>query len=521
MQRSTILLWGARILLWTALAVLGALTGLRLSGPIDRHTALGDLRLRIQASWHGQVDAYVPIADWGVRANAFSAPLRVRVEPRGVDRQALLRAAAGDRDVLARTERDARDAAAVAVTRAVIFAGIGVLAGAVLGALLRAAFARRRPPARRSVVLWAGAPLLIGALVIAAAVLRATSTFDTNAFAQPSFYARGAELSQLLQVSEKVEETSAGYTSSVQRSLSGYAAILNAGANIRVDAEREAPAVLVSDLHGNTPSIQALERLFAGKPVFFAGDLGQAGTRAEARLLVPRIAGIGNPVVAVSGNHDSDGLMRRLAGAGVMVLTAEGRLAADGRTDGRPVQRVGALKVAGIRDPQEWPAGRDPNDPARVFSFSELPGGGDREYRAAQDRLVAWFDALPERPDIVMVHQNGLAQHLAQALAARRDPAPLLILTGHDHRQHVDLYGRGIVVADGGTAGAGGVYGVGTQSVGVATLQFPAGRAPVRAVDLIDVDPVSGTAQADRVVPATKAACRVERVVCHDREPVR
>src|SRR5829696_233828 len=87
--------WIGRILVWTALALLGALTGLRLAGPIDRHTALGDIRLRIQASWHGEVDAYVPLADWGVRTNAFSAPMTVRIEPRGLDRQALIRAADG------------------------------------------------------------------------------------------------------------------------------------------------------------------------------------------------------------------------------------------------------------------------------------------------------------------------------------------------------------------------------------------------------------------------------------------
>ena len=53
-----------RVLLWTAIAVLGALTGLRLAGPIDQDTALGEIRLRIQASWTGEVDAYVPLADW-------------------------------------------------------------------------------------------------------------------------------------------------------------------------------------------------------------------------------------------------------------------------------------------------------------------------------------------------------------------------------------------------------------------------------------------------------------------------
>ena len=42
-----------------------------------------------------------------------------------------------------------------------------------------------------------------------------------------------------------------------------------------------------------------------------------------------------------------------------------------------------------------------------------------------------------------------------------------------------------IELADAGTGGAGGVFGVGTDSVGVATLQLPGGRPPARAIDLI------------------------------------
>src|SRR3954452_20372179 len=374
--------WAATVLLWTVIAVLGALTGLRLAGPIDKSTAIADIRLRIQASWHGQVDAYVPLADWGIRANAFSGPLRVRVEPRGVDRQALLRAAAGDRQVLSRAENDARDAATIAIVRAVLFSGLGVLAAGVLAALLRAALARRRPVPMKSVALWGGATIALGALVIAAAVVRMTSTFDTGAFAQPKFYARGAELSQLLQVSEKVEETSRGYSNSVQRTLAGYAALLSAGGNIDVNAANESPTVLVSDMHGNTLAFDALERLFANRLVFFAGDLGQAGTQAEARIFAPQLAGVGRTVVAVSGNHDSQLVMRALARDGVIVLTDTGRCRADGTTDGRPVQRIDGMTVAGRQDPLEDRTST-PDHPGRIFSFSELPEGAAR-YAAEQ-----------------------------------------------------------------------------------------------------------------------------------------
>jgi hypothetical protein len=210
--------------------------------------------------------------------------------------------------------------------------------------------------------------------------------------------------------------------------------------------------------------------------------------------------------------------MRRLAREGAIVLTRSGRLDARGQTDGKPVQRVGAMTVAGIDDPLLY-SGPQPESGDRIFSFSELPDGAAR-YKQAQADVVAWFDGLPQRPDVVMIHENGLAQHLAKTLYARGDERPLLVLTGHDHHQHVDLY-RQIQVVDAGTGGAGGVFGVGTQSVGIATLQLPHGRPPPRAIDLINVDPISGNAQADRVVPSSRAACDVERVFCHEGETVR
>ena len=510
--------WIGRVLLWTTLAVLGALTGLRLAGPIDRDTALGDIRLRVQASWHGEVNAYVPLADWGIRAKAFSGPLTVRVEPRGVDRQALIRAASGDREVLAQAEDDARDAAAAAIRRAIIFSALGVLAGTALSVLIRLAVrGRGPPPGRHRLALWAGAPLLIGVVAIAVAIGRATTTFDTNAFAQPSFYARGEELSQLLQVSERVEQAGERYTSGVQRSIAGYAALLRAGVNLETVGAGDAPVVLISDLHNNTLALDAVERLFGDRPVFFAGDLGHTGSEGEARLIARRLADAGDPVVAVSGNHDSSLLMRRLAAAGVVVLTDAGRLHRSGATDGKPVQRIGSISVAGYPDPLEWRSG-DPNDPRRIFSFSERPNH-PAEYEQAERDFVAWFDRLPERPEFVMVHHFGLAAHLAETLDDRGDQRPLSILTGHNHVQQLDLYGDDIAVVNAGTGGAGGVFGAGAESVGIATLQLEDGRPPPRAVDLINLDPLNGNAQADRVVPSTTTACKVERVVCHEREP--
>jgi predicted phosphodiesterase len=385
----------------------------------------------------------------------------------------------------------------------------GALALGVVAALLARALGRR---SKTETAVWVLAPTVLAAALSLAVLLRVQHTFHAQAFATPSFYARGAELGQLLEVAEKAQTVEGGYSSSVQRTLAGYATLLNAGANLS-PVSTEPPAVLMSDLHGNKLVLGPLKQLFSGRPIYFPGDFGQRGSPAEARALVPQVKALGSPLVAVSGNHDSSYFMRRLARAGVIVLTDKGRLLASGKTDGKPVQEIAGLRTAGFPDPLEW-RGSDPGDPRRVFSFAERPNG-DSEYARSRARLLRWFEGLRPEPQVVLVHQNGLAQSLADALHERRYSRPLLILTGHDHKQHLDRYG-GIVVVDGGTVGAGGVFGVGSQSVGIAQLHILEGSAVPRAVDLVTVEPISGAATADRLIVSSPSVCEDERVRCHD-----
>jgi hypothetical protein len=214
--------------------------------------------------------------------------------------------------------------------------------------------------------------------------------------------------------------------------------------------------------------------------------------------------------VATSGNHDSSFLMRRLAEVGVTVLTSKGRLLPSGKTDGKPVQKILGLEVAGHEDPLEW-RGADPEDPRRVFSVAERPHG-DLDFAVAEQRTVDWFESLPQRPDVVLIHQNGLAQYLARTLHEGNYPRPLTILTGHDHKQHVDKYGP-IVVVDGGSVGAGGVFGISKTAVGFAYLNV---TAPLLdSVDIVRAEPFTGAAQADRVVLSGEQACTGQRLTCH------
>jgi predicted phosphodiesterase len=276
--------------------------------------------------------------------------------------------------------------------------------------------------------------------------------------------------------------------------VQGFASLLSDPTAGQVLGDRK--ALLVSDLHNNSFALDSLGAYARGKPVFFPGDFGNSGNRIETQALVPQIARLGSRVIAVSGNHDSSAMMRALAARGVTVLTRHGVLRPDG-SHGPESVNVEGLDVAGFDDPLEWHGSRA-DDPRRIFSFAELRDGGAGA-TSAQQALLTWFDGLRRRPDVVLIHQNGLAQYLARTLAARGDARPLTILTGHDHIQHVDRHGP-VAVVDAGTVGAAGIYGVGKAFVGLADLHFSNRGGALDAADMIEVEPVSGAAQARRVV---------------------
>jgi hypothetical protein len=180
--------------------------------------------------------------------------------------------------------------------------------------------------------------------------------------------------------------------------------------------------------------------------------------------------------------------MLDLVRAGVLVLTREGRLLADGSTDGERVVMIEGLAVAGYDDPLE---GENARVEARPLELTE------EAFAAASEEFVAWFESLPQEPDVVLVHQHGLAHALLDSLDDREGER-LLIFTGHDHEQHLEQSDAGVLV-DGGTVGAGGPFAIGVQPAGLAVIHFTDDRE-ARAVDLIEVEPLSGNARASRTV---------------------
>jgi hypothetical protein len=472
------------------LAVGGIWLGLRLSTPGTYSSALGSASFEVRTATHGDVEVFIPLADWGLRAHAFSAPLVLHVEPRVLNRQALIAAASGNHGVLKRTEADLGRDGRRALARAVRYLLLGILIAAALGWGGLRVMRRGR---RRLLVAVPLGTAIAGILLSGGLLWRVSATWNPAALARPTYYARGAELIQLLDAAENAQKAHDSYVSKVEQAVGGFASLLSNPAAGDVSPARR--ALLVSDLHDNTLVLGSLSFYAQGQPVFFAGDMGNTGDPAEVRMLAARIAGLGDRVIAVSGNHDSRAMMLALARHGAVVLTSHGQLLPDGR-HGAPTVLVDGMRVAGFEDPLEYD-GRRPDSAKRIFSFGQL-SDPDASQTAAY-RLLHWFESLPQRPDVVLVHENGLAQYLAHTLWTSGYDRPLTILTGHDHIQHVNHEGP-IDIVDAGTVGAGGLYGIGSNYVGLGELHFDPARPQLAATDLIQVEPVSGVAQAQRIV---------------------
>jgi predicted phosphodiesterase len=465
----------------------GMVVGWQLAGPTEVQTGLGRATFEVAPDAWGGVDAYVPLADWGLRANAFTGPFRIEFEIRSIDRGGALGAAGGEGAALRDIEGELEAAARRSVLRAFLW-GLGV-------ALVLALVLRLLDPRWRRLRALA-APAAVLALAGAAACLGlAALTFDARAFSNPSYFGRGAELSQLLAFLERQRDNDR-YRTTFEGALSNFSAYLSDAP--RAGDEPGRTVLFGSDVHNNALILPALGRFSDGEPVLLAGDFGHQGNEAEARLIAPRIAALSGDVVAVSGNHDSTGLMRALADEGVTVLGGGGRLGPDGEYGGNALAPVGNLTVAGFPDPLEW-QGDDPDSPERTFSFPELDDGDALEEQAKAE-LVTRFEALFRKPDIVLVHQNALAQHLAAELASGGYDRPLTIITGHNHYQHVDRHSENVTVVNAGTLGAGGVLRAGQEPAGLGQLHLQGPEARLQSVDLIEIEPFSGQAQAERVV---------------------
>jgi predicted phosphodiesterase len=428
----------------------------------ERDLSVGRIELSVQPFHAGALDLYVPLVDWGARFSAVRLPARLSIDVRTVDREAAQRVAAGQ---LPDVE---------AVRLALVFA-CALAAGLVVALAVRGHGA----PRLRWLFAAASGTALAGCLALALLLP------PRGEIADPEYYANGPDIPIALRTIEEAQGSAKAISEELNEQLVGLARLVSSSSRRRLAGGRHS-VVVASDLHNNLLALPALDRAVGSRPLFFAGDLTSSGSPFEFNL-VKRVVRIGHPFVFVSGNHDSDALVRRMARAGGIVLTERGRLRADG-SYGPVIVRVRGLRVAGYSDPFERRA-------SEHFRGTNEPTPDAEQREAFRD----WLRPLLGHVDIVMVHEPQLAQDAAAELRRIPPRRPLVLLTGHTHVSSFRS-SPSFVELNGGTVGGGGTGNLEkSQPFGLAVLLYTReGGFEPSSADLVEIDTHRGSAKAER-----------------------
>ncbi|GAB6875697.1 metallophosphoesterase family protein [Thermaerobacter litoralis] len=404
--------WRRRLVL--ALAAAAMAYAAMVAGSSARVTA-GPFAFTLSArpSWHGVTEVSIPPLG-RVRASTHTAPLGLEVRLDTVDVPTLgrLLERRGTRGLVEGLRHQAEGVARRFALRLVLL-GTG---GGALAALL---LARRR---------WrrVGAGAAVGLLVSGGLVVATQQTFDPGAFRQAEYSGAITAAPWLLDVftntPAKVEafsrqmEVLVGRLNDLYQGIEVQQAVVPQDESLRL--------LIVSDLHNNPAGVRLVREMAASfRPdlILDAGDVADWGTAPEVRL-VAELAELDVPYYLVPGNHDSPQSLEALeAQTGVEVL-------GDGL-----YSLPGGLLVASSRDPASY----------RVSPAMGRPQEIEAQVQAL-DHLLA---AAPRRPDLLVVHNPGVAGRF-------RGRVPVLV-SGHTHVQRVDDTPQGLFLNPGSTGAAG------------------------------------------------------------------
>jgi predicted phosphodiesterase len=444
----------------------------------DRRLSVGTVTLSTTPFHKGALDLYVPLVDWGVRFRSVRFPARIHVDVRSVNRKAAVRISGGAVVDVQQLRKEA-DHEIGAYLRALL----GMVLGGSLAAGLVAAFALRsrrgNGPRLRWLVTAAVATTAIGTVVLVVTLP------PRGQLSEPEYYANGGDIPRALKVVEAAAASSQVLDREVNGQLVGLARLVVA------PGERQPLAglprlTLASDLHNNVLAIPTLESAAGGGPLFFPGDMTDQGTPFETNL-VKRIVHAGRPFVFVTGNHDSDVLVKQLVKQGAVVLTQKGQLLRDGRL-GQVVVKEAGMRVAGYSDPFERLKKNDFHGPPNPKPTPEQ-----------QKAFMDWLLPLVPRIDAVMVHEPALAETAVAYLHEHPPDHPVVFLEGHTHVTAVDT-AKNVIVLNGGSIGAGGPANAKEHtplSLAELTYELKPRFAPM-AADTVSIDPGTGSSKAQR-----------------------
>jgi Calcineurin-like phosphoesterase len=320
----------------------------------ERDLSVGRIEVSVQPFHTGALDIYVPLVDWGARFSAVRLPARLSIDVRTVNRQAAQRLAEGQLPDVEAVREEARDGV-VSYLRELLL--LVLLCGLGAGLIVALAVRGHGAPPLRWLFAAAGGTAVAGCFALAVLLP------PRGEIADPEYYANGPDIPVALRTIEQAQGSARVISEELNEQLVGLARLVSESSRRQARGLRS--FVVASDLHNNLLALPALDRAVGPRPLFFAGDLTSSGSPFEFSL-VRRIVRLGHPFVFVSGNHDSDALVRRMALAGGVVLTQRGRLRPDG-THGPVVVRVRGC---------EWPAMRTRSSGSRASTSARAASRG-------------------------------------------------------------------------------------------------------------------------------------------------
>jgi predicted phosphodiesterase len=396
-----------------------------------------------------------------LRADTHGAPLHLQASLSEVDVEALRDGLRRGLDsVAAEVERTTLDAAGRFAAQVVL---VGVAGAAILGLI---AFRTRWLHVLRATTA--------GALAVVLSVVFTGLGFDATAFQSPRYTGSLRLVPQLFGPVGGAIERVGYFRDELRRVVAGAARAYDAVESNPLGRGDEIRVLHISDIHLSTLGFRFAEELagsFDVDLVLDAGDTSSFGTPEEAFILneIPRFD---RPYVWVRGSHDSTAFQ-----------VAAGRIDRVTVLDG-DVVTVGGLTIYGLGDPY-FVEGR-----GAAVADEEV----EALVRSAGDRVVGDVSAMEETPDIVLVHDDRMAEAAAGLVP--------LVLSGHFHENRDRVIDGTLFLRVGTTGGAGptGFTAEGDVPFSAEVLYFRKGEDGARLVawDVVTQFPETGSLEIQR-----------------------
>lgn len=403
--------WTLRI----AVALAGALIAVLLFGRISSPIGPFDATLAFRPLGGGAQVAVPPLGS--IAVDVYDGPLRLEIALQRVD-QDRARALATDpvrlAGVVDQVSEDLRSAVVELVWRTALIA----IAGAALASLI----VLRRP--RESLIAGGVATaLLVGTGGIGVA------TWRPDALSAPTYTGLLVNANSLIGSAEDIVARFDAYRASLEDLVANVGNLYSTLSTLPDPGGADDSVALlhVSDLHLNPAGFDLVRQVvdqFGVDAVLDTGDITDWGSEPENRLITT-VGTLDVPYVYIRGNHDSAATARLISEQPNASV-----LAGDAVT-------IAGIDIIGIPDPRFTPDKSTGDDDA-----------GDEVLVNSGEALAEVAEALPERPDVALVHDPKQAPPL--------DGVVPLVLAGHTHEREVAaMDGGSLLMVQGSTGGAG------------------------------------------------------------------